>query len=101
MCTGERPIGAAKGKPTNTIALRPPPPHPAPSRHAKPFQPVFFQFQILGKTAGAEGAEFVRFFWPPEGKIFFTLCVYTSVENLKMGAKHKTRDPRLPTDLGR
>ena len=36
MCKCERPIGAAKGKPTNTIALcHPPPPPPAASPFPK------------------------------------------------------------------
>ena len=48
---------------------------PSPSRPPKVFEPVFLQFDILGESVGAKGAE--NFFCPAEGVWFFTPCVYT------------------------
>ena len=62
---GIYPRGAARWNPDTP----PPPPPLPPSRPPKVLEPVLVQFQILGESGGAEGADF--FFLAPRGGICF------------------------------
>ena len=70
MCTGERPIGAAKGKPTNTIALRPPHPTPPPPGTPNLSNLSFSSFRFWGKLPVPKAPNLFVFFGLLRGKFF-------------------------------
>ena len=67
-------MGAAQGR--QPVQIQTPDPPPLPIQALKVFEPVFLQFEILGKTVGAKGAR-LFFFGLLRGVFFLNPCVHT------------------------